>query len=206
MLMILKSAAGRLGMGVPGRPVSGVTDPAKAMFAAAEADFQTDPRHRSGEKRRQIIRRLLLEIELQERQQILELRGLALPALALFTAFVAGAFNVLMASVEMVLVVDDPDAPGGSFTHWLVAGLPPAEGSLDGALPPEAVEGTTDFDQVGWGGPCPPAGDEPHTYVFEVVAVAEATGLEAGFTASDLEDAVAGTELSAGTLTGRYGR
>lgn len=109
-------------------------------------------------------------------------------------------------AVEVVLVVDDPDAPRGSFTHWLVAGLPTTGEISGGSLPPGAVEGINDFGEVGYRGPCPPPGDDPHTYRFELMAVAEETRLEPGFTLEELREATAAKHLSSGVLTGRYGR
>lgn len=99
-----------------------------------------------------------------------------------------------------------PRRPGGTFVHWLVAGLPPEQASLDDPLPPGAVEGRNDFGDVRWDGPCPPRGDDPHTYRFRVLAVAEETGLEHGFTAEDLEGAMADRLLAEGVHSGRYGR
>lgn len=104
------------------------------------------------------------------------------------------------------MVVDDPDAPGSTFVHWLVAGLPPEEATLQDPLPTAAVEGRNDFDDVGWSAPCPPTGDAPHTYRFRLLAVADETGLQHGFTAQDLEDAIADRLVAEGVHTGRYGR
>jgi Raf kinase inhibitor-like YbhB/YbcL family protein len=109
-------------------------------------------------------------------------------------------------AVEIVLIIDDPDAPGGTFVHWLVAGLPEAGSIVDGELPPGAVEGVNSFGGVGYRGPCPPPGDAPHTYRIEVIGVAEPTGLASGFTLDELEQATAGHQLSSANLTGRYGR
>jgi Raf kinase inhibitor-like YbhB/YbcL family protein len=108
-------------------------------------------------------------------------------------------------AAETVVIVDDPDAPGGTFVHWLVAGLEPAAAALEDP-PSGAVEGRNDFGEEGWAGPCPPAGDEPHTYRFRVIAVAEPTGVEAGFSAAELEERIAASGLAEGVLTGRYGR
>lgn len=109
-------------------------------------------------------------------------------------------------AVELVLVVDDPDAPAGTFPHWLVAGLAPSAAGVRGDLPSEAVEGTNGFGERGWAGPCPPPGDAPHTYRFEVVALSQPSGLAPGFSAHELAAAMDGTVLSAAVLEGRYGR
>lgn len=73
----------------------------------------------------------------------------------------------------------DPDAPTGSgFWHWVVANIPPSvtelalgAGSVGGTLPHGALQVRTDFGKPGYGGPCPPAGDHPHRYLFTVFAV-----------------------------------
>ena len=109
-------------------------------------------------------------------------------------------------AVEVVLVVDDPDAPGGAFAHWLVAGLPGTGAIVDGVLPSGAIEGVNGFGEVGYRGPCPPPGDAAHSYRIEVIGVAEPTELKAGFTADELERATAGQQLSSANLTGRYSR
>ena len=109
-------------------------------------------------------------------------------------------------AAEVVLVVEDPDAPRGTFTHWLVAGLPLIGEISDGVLPTGAVEGVNDFGSVGYRGPCPPPGDDLHTYRFEFIGVAESTDLRSGFTRADLDAATDGNRLSSALLTGRYGR
>lgn len=73
----------------------------------------------------------------------------------------------------LVLALVDPDAPGGTFVHWLLFNLPAsAQGLGEGvaALPAGTQEGTTDFGRLGYGGPCPPRG-KPHRYVFELFAL-----------------------------------
>ncbi|HWL65983.1 MAG TPA: YbhB/YbcL family Raf kinase inhibitor-like protein, partial [Actinomycetota bacterium] len=74
---------------------------------------------------------------------------------------------------EWIVSVTDPDAPGGTFVHWVVYRIPPGETELSGRLPPGAFEATSSFGNVGYGGPCPPEGDDPHGYVFTVTALSE---------------------------------
>ncbi|GIW05043.1 MAG: hypothetical protein KatS3mg059_1663 [Thermomicrobiales bacterium] len=87
---------------------------------------------------------------------------------------------------ELVLVVDDPDAPSGIFTHWLVYGLPPRTTGLPEGVPPgETVpgggrQGRNDFGRLGYGGPCPPSGS--HRYVFTVYALDAPLNLPPGAT------------------------
>jgi Raf kinase inhibitor-like YbhB/YbcL family protein len=113
---------------------------------------------------------------------------------------------------EVVLVMTDdlaavdPDADPVVFVHWLVAGLPASGSITAGALPPGAVEGTNDFDELGYGGPCPPADDPPHTYRFEVIGVASPSDLEPGFRVEELTAAIDGQERSSATLIGTYDR
>lgn len=104
---------------------------------------------------------------------------------------------------EVVVVVDDPDAPGGTFVHWLLAGLPGSDGSIEEA-PASAITGRNDFGGQGWDGPCPPPGDTPHTYRFRVLAFDRTLGLSPGFTIADLH--AGPNPVAEGTLTGTYGR
>ena len=74
-------------------------------------------------------------------------------------------------AVELAVLCEDPDAPRGTFTHWVLAGLEPtATGLAEGEHPAAAVEGRNDFGEEGDGGPMPPVGDAPHRYVFRVFA------------------------------------
>lgn len=109
-------------------------------------------------------------------------------------------------AVGIAVVVDDPDAPGGTFTHWTVWGLAPQDSPLEERLPGRATEGTNDFGQVGYRGPCPPSGDAPHTYRFRVLALDSAVDLARGATPSELAEAVSGHVVAEGRLTATYGR
>lgn len=110
-------------------------------------------------------------------------------------------------TIELALLVQDPDAPSGTFTHWVVARLAPdLEALEEGQLPDGAVEGSNDFGEEGYGGPQPPPGDPPHRYIFTLLALGEESGLAGGASAQDLHDAVQGKELAQGRLVGRYGR
>jgi Raf kinase inhibitor-like YbhB/YbcL family protein len=99
----------------------------------------------------------------------------------------------------------DPDAPTGSgFWHWLVVNIPPqvAELPLDAGnpkstlLPKGALQTRTDFGAAGYGGPCPPAGDHPHRYLFTVFAV----GAESLPVTADTSAAIVGFQLNFNTL------
>ncbi|BFU44780.1 YbhB/YbcL family Raf kinase inhibitor-like protein [Krasilnikovia sp. MM14-A1004] len=105
---------------------------------------------------------------------------------------------------ELALLVEDPDAPHGTFVHWVAWGIDPAGAGLaEGEKPPGA--GTNGFGHSGYGGPCPPRGPA-HRYVFTVYALSRPAGARAGASAADLRTAIDGAVLAEGTLTGRYAR
>jgi hypothetical protein len=105
---------------------------------------------------------------------------------------------------SFALIMDDPDAPGGTFTHWTAWNISPkARGLKRGARPPR--EGTTSFGRAGYGGPCPPPG-APHRYVFKLYALRAVLELPAGARRPALEKALRGKVLRRATLIGRYGR
>jgi Raf kinase inhibitor-like YbhB/YbcL family protein len=104
---------------------------------------------------------------------------------------------------QLALALEDPDAPGGTFTHWLVYGLDASATGLPG--PPSIREGKTDFDDTGYRGPCPPEGDE-HDYVFRLFALDAPIDLEAGADRAEFDDAVAPHVLSEARLTAPYRR
>ena len=106
----------------------------------------------------------------------------------------------------LALLVEDPDAPNGTFTHWLVWNIDPHTAQLAaGRTPAGATQGRNGFKKDTYGGPCPPKG-KPHHYVFTVYAVDKRLALPSGATAEDLKRALNGHVLASGTLTGRYGR
>jgi Raf kinase inhibitor-like YbhB/YbcL family protein len=110
-------------------------------------------------------------------------------------------------AVELAVLCEDPDAPRGTFTHWVLAGLRPSvTGLAEGEHPAAAVAGRNDFGQVGYDGPMPPVGHGPHRYFFRVFAASAPLGLVAGASADDLRRALEGKELASGTLVGTYQR
>lgn len=102
---------------------------------------------------------------------------------------------------SFALLVDDPDAPGGRFTHRLVWGIPGSARALPGTAP---REGTTSAGRVGWVGPCPPSG--VHRYVFRLYALRSPLPLGGGADRAAFLGALKGRVLAAATLVGRYGR
>ena len=108
---------------------------------------------------------------------------------------------------ELALSLDDPDAPGGDFTHWLLyrIGLRPATIAA-GGVPAGAALGRNSFGHNGYNGPCPPKGDKPHRYRFVLYALSRPLGLEAGASPDEFRAAVAPAAIAEGTLTGTYSR
>lgn len=110
-------------------------------------------------------------------------------------------------SAELAVLVEDPDAPGGTFVHWMLTGLDADSGGLEeGSVPPATSEGLNGFGRTGWAGPQPPPGDGPHRYVFTVLALSEPAGMAPGATPDEFHDAVQGKEVGRGQLVGRYER
>ena len=110
------------------------------------------------------------------------------------------------------LIADDPDAPRGTWVHWVLFDLPPGERRLDQGVPPGeslpdgARQGKNDFRKVGYGGPSPPPG-KPHRYFFKLYALdTRLDGLQPGATRQQLLDAMQGHILAQGQLMCTYGR
>jgi Raf kinase inhibitor-like YbhB/YbcL family protein len=112
---------------------------------------------------------------------------------------------------SFVLIVDDPDAPSGTFTHWIIYDLPAATHQL-----PEGVsktddlsgggrQGRNDFRRVGYGGPCPPPG-KAHRYFFKLYALNAVLNLPAGASRKDVEGAMHGLVLAQAELMGKFAR
>jgi len=105
---------------------------------------------------------------------------------------------------EVAIEMLDPDAPGGTFTHWLVYGIPPGISSV-AAAPAGAAQGVNGFGRRGYGGPCPPRG-AAHHYHLVVLALDTRLGLAAGARRSDLESRISGHVLARGELVAIYQR
>ncbi len=109
------------------------------------------------------------------------------------------------------LIADDPDAPGGSWVHWVIYDLPAEIKELDAAvskiesLTNGAKQGVNDYRKVGYGGPCPPPG-KPHRYFFKLYALDAVTNLKPRASKSRLLAAMKGHILSEAELIGRYQR
>jgi Raf kinase inhibitor-like YbhB/YbcL family protein len=108
---------------------------------------------------------------------------------------------------ELALLVEDPDAPGGTFVHWVLFHLAPGLRRLSsGSVPDAARQGVSSTGSVGWTGPCPPKGDAPHHYAFTLYALKAPLTQPDGAKAADVRAAIAKTALARGRLVGRFGR
>jgi Raf kinase inhibitor-like YbhB/YbcL family protein len=103
---------------------------------------------------------------------------------------------------SLVLIADDPDAPGKTFVHWVVWNIPIMHHIDEDEMPGE--QGLNDFGDVGYGGPCPPTGK--HRYYFKVYALDDLLDLEKGATKQQVEQAMAGHIIAFGELMGHYKR
>jgi len=119
--------------------------------------------------------------------------------------------NVPTGTKSFALIADDPDAPMGTWVHWVIYNLPPATMSLVENTPPSpelpngAKQGINDFRQIGYGGPCPPRG-KPHHYFFKVYALDTTLNLKSGATKKELLKAMNGHVLAEGRLMGTFQR
>lgn len=112
----------------------------------------------------------------------------------------------------LAVVVDDPDAPGGTFTHWLLWNLPPDRTSIPENVPAEPVvdslggarQGANDFGDTGYGGPCPPSG-EVHTYRFTASALDGPLEVDPGASPDTVLPAIEDSRIGVGRLRAEYG-
>lgn len=115
------------------------------------------------------------------------------------------------AAKSLALICDDPDAPAGTWTHWVLFNLPANTTSLPekmdtaAALPSGAKQGTNDFQKTGYGGPCPPPG-KPHRYFFRLYALDTEVALKPGATRKDLLHAMEHHIIAEGQFMGTYQR
>lgn len=105
---------------------------------------------------------------------------------------------------SLVLIVDDPDAPSGLFTHWAVWNISPQTSTIAEGSVPKGVQGTNDFGKSGYGGPCPPSGT--HRYYFKIFALDRELDLPFGAKRSQLDAAIKEHVIAQGELMGRYSR
>ncbi|HPL62709.1 MAG TPA: YbhB/YbcL family Raf kinase inhibitor-like protein [Syntrophales bacterium] len=111
---------------------------------------------------------------------------------------------------SLALISDDPDAPAGTWVHWVVYDIPAETTGLPENVPAGKTlenggkQGTTDFGKTAYGGPCPPSGT--HRYFFKVYALDSMTDLPPGATKNQLLQAMKGHILAEGQLVGKYKR
>jgi Raf kinase inhibitor-like YbhB/YbcL family protein len=106
---------------------------------------------------------------------------------------------------SLALIMDDPDAPAGTWDHWILFNVAPATASIaEDSVPSGAVQGRNGWGNSEYGGPCPPSGT--HRYVFRLYALDTALGLGSGASKAEVERAMAGHVLAQAKLTGLYGK
>jgi Raf kinase inhibitor-like YbhB/YbcL family protein len=115
-------------------------------------------------------------------------------------------------SQSLALICEDPDAPSGTFVHWLIFNLPPIVSDLPEAMPTYqdleetgAIQGRNDFNNIGYDGPCPPPGNA-HRYYFRLYALDMKLQLQAGAKKREFMQALEGHILGEGHLMGTYQR
>jgi Raf kinase inhibitor-like YbhB/YbcL family protein len=112
---------------------------------------------------------------------------------------------------SFALICDDPDAPRGTWVHWVLFNLPADQRALEEAVPAQgelangAKQGKNDFRKLGYGGPAPPPG-KPHRYFFKLYALDTVLDLAPGAAKNQLAAAMKGHILAEGQLMGQYGR
>ncbi|OQY29142.1 MAG: hypothetical protein B6244_04715 [Candidatus Cloacimonetes bacterium 4572_55] len=120
--------------------------------------------------------------------------------------------NVPDAAKELALICDDPDAPAGTWVHWIVFHIPPDTTGLpenfplDEELPSGIRQGVTSFQTIGYGGPCPPRGRGVHHYLFKLYALDTELSLKPGATKEELLTAMEGHILAETQLIGEFER
>jgi hypothetical protein len=112
--------------------------------------------------------------------------------------------NTPSGAKSLILIVDDPDAPAGLFTHWIAWNISAETRTISEGSTPKGVQGTNDFGKSGYGGPCPPPGT--HRYYFRIFALDRELNLPSGSRRTQLDAAMKGHIVAQGELIGRYSR
>lgn len=113
----------------------------------------------------------------------------------------------------LAIILEDPDAPSGTFTHWTVWNIPANTSLIRAAVPRNstieqpfsAMQGRNDFGEIGYAGPCPPPG-KPHRYLFRVFGLDGILDLRGGSSVADLQEAMRGHVLQEGEAAATFGR
>ena len=118
--------------------------------------------------------------------------------------------NIPNGARSLALIMEDPDAPGGLFVHWVVYDIPVDLGGFPEGIPPSPTldlgirQGINDFGKIGYGGPCPP--DRPHRYYLRLYALDTSLSLEPGLSRTQVLEAMKGHILAEAELMGIYER
>jgi Raf kinase inhibitor-like YbhB/YbcL family protein len=113
---------------------------------------------------------------------------------------------------SLALICEDPDAPRGLFTHWVLYNMPSDQTQLPEALESDErtatgrIQGRNDFGNTGYGGPCPPHGDQPHRYFFRLYALSKLLPVTLGTTRQQILDQMQGAVLAQTEWMGTFGR
>ncbi len=113
---------------------------------------------------------------------------------------------------SLVLIMDDPDAPMGTWVHWVVYNIPPQTRVLKRNFPKSetlkngTIQGENSWGRIGYGGPCPPKGDKPHRYFFTLYAVDKKLNLPPGARKREILLAIKGHIIQKAQLMGKYRR
>ncbi len=111
----------------------------------------------------------------------------------------------------LAIIMDDPDAPSGTFVHWVLYNMPANKLEIEENFPKQekhidgTLQGKNDFNQIGYGGPCPPAGST-HRYYFKLYGLDKYLDLEAGASKVEVEAAIKGSIVAETELIGLYKR
>jgi Raf kinase inhibitor-like YbhB/YbcL family protein len=106
---------------------------------------------------------------------------------------------------SLAIIMRDPDAVNGEWTHWIIWNISPSTTTIDErAFLAGAVEGVTSFGKPGYGGPCPPAGSGAHHYIFDLYALNSVVNLPPTADRAQLEKAMSGHNIAKTSLTGTY--
>ncbi len=113
--------------------------------------------------------------------------------------------NIPSKTRSLALIVDDPDAPGGTWVHWVLWNIPPETKEIrENSVPKNSQQGLNDFRKHNYGGPCPPPGT--HRYFFKLYALDTTINLSPNSTKADLEKAVQGHVIEQAQIIGLYKR
>ncbi|HCJ67702.1 MAG TPA: YbhB/YbcL family Raf kinase inhibitor-like protein [Elusimicrobia bacterium] len=112
--------------------------------------------------------------------------------------------NVPVNAKSLVLIVDDPDAPMGTWDHWIIFNIPPTNDFISEGTTPKGILGTNDFGKLEYGGPAPPSGT--HRYKFKLYALDAELNLKEGSRKKEVERAMKGHIIEETVLEGKYSR